>query len=246
MSRLALGLAGPTSPSMVLHGALPREGPGLPRDVFWAAEVGWVGPEARICDAGCGSGGDIAALLNVAPRGSVTAIDREPHLVARAAEHWSEDPRVIVREGDLAEAGGPHDFIWCAGAIDDLGLARGLEVLRAGLAPGGVLAFSHPCHFVAAPSGAAERFWGAGQPVPDADAVEAAITAAGFRFHAARQLSDAAWEAYYCPLEERIAELAAEADAALKDVLDGARREAALWRQVRAETGYLLSVAVRA
>ena len=58
-----------------------------------------------------------------------------------------------------------------------------------------------------------------------------------------RRLSDAAWEAYFTPLDARIAALRTRgADPALAQVLDEAEEEAACWRAHRDEYGYLLSV----
>ena len=52
-------------------------------------------------------------------------------------------------------------------------------------------------------------------------------------------LSAAAWEAYYRPMETRIETLAPFADEALAQVLEEGRQEAAGWRRVKRETGYL-------
>ena len=73
---------------LTLHRDLPREGPGEAADVTWGAKVAGVGSEARILDAACGPGGDITALLEVAPRGHVTACDRITHFVAAALAHY--------------------------------------------------------------------------------------------------------------------------------------------------------------
>jgi hypothetical protein len=66
--------------------------------------------------------------------------------------------------------------------------------------------------------------------------------AAGYRVLGQRRLSDAAWEAYFTPLEARIALLWQDADATLGTVLDAAAEEIACWRAHRDEYGYLLSV----
>jgi hypothetical protein len=68
------------------------------------------------------------------------------------------------------------------------------------------------------------------------------IEDAGYVVLGQRRLSDAAWEAYYSPLDTRIAELRGWADAALNTVLDEATEEAACWRAHRDEYGYLISV----
>ena len=76
----------------------------------------------------------------------------------------------------------------------------------------------------------------------DEAGVLAAIDAAGYDCLGTRRLSDAAWEAYYTPLDARIEALAHDQSDALQDVLAEARAEAALWRAERQTFGYLLCV----
>jgi hypothetical protein len=68
------------------------------------------------------------------------------------------------------------------------------------------------------------------------------IAAAGYALLGQRVLSDAAWEAYYDPMEERIARLRPGADPALAKVLDAGQAEIDLWRAHRRSFGYALSV----
>ena len=128
---------------LTLHRDLPREGPGEAADVAWAAKVAGVGSEARILDAACGPGGDITALLEVAPRGHVTACDRIAHFVAAARAAHLADPRVEVVQADMTSLAGPFDLIWCAGAVYFLGVTEALTAWRPILAPGGAIAFSY-------------------------------------------------------------------------------------------------------
>ena len=123
-----------------------------------------------------------------------------------------------------------------------MGIVNGLSAWRDILAPGGTVAFSQPCLFTDAPSKDVRAFWSEdGLPTNEAG-IRAEINAAGYDLLATRKLSDAAWEAYYTPMEARIAALAPQADPDMAEVLEGARREIALWRKTRAETGYLLCV----
>ncbi|SMY07983.1 class I SAM-dependent methyltransferase [Flavimaricola marinus] len=230
-----------------LHSALPREGPGLPEDVAWAAEVAGVAVDARICDAACGPGADVAALLLAAPEGHVTAVDRHAPFVEVVAETWEGDRRVSPVVGDLARIGGPYDFIWCAGALYFLGLEAGLRLWREeALAPGGAVAFSYPCYLTEDPSPEAVAFWEGEGDIPTVSEIARATEAAGFELSASRVVSDAAWEAYYTPMEARIAQLEPAAEPELAKVLQEARQEAASWREVRDQSGYLLCVAVPA
>ena len=228
-----------------VHSDLPREGPGEAEDVAWALALAGLPEGAAICDAGAGAGGDVAALLAV-PGARVMAIDTHPGFVAQMRARFAGEGRVRVEAVDMATLAehpeAPFDMIWCAGALYFLGLEEGLARMAAALKPGGVLAFSEPSFLTDAPSDDAWAFW-EGYPVRDAAGIASAVAAAGYESLGTRVLGDAAWEAYYAPMEARIAALRGGADAALAAMLDLCAGEAAQWRRVKRETGYLLTVA---
>lgn len=225
-----------------LYQNLDREGPGEPADVAWAAGVVGLAPDARICDAGCGSGADIPALLAAAPEGRITAVDSHRPFIDELLLRIDADPRVTAYKGNMAKLKGPYDLIWSAGALYFLGIGKGLKAWRPALAKGGAVAFSEPCLFSHTPSDAARAFWAEYPGVTDAAGIDARVRAAGYQTIATRRLSDAAWEAYYQPLEARIAMLRPTADAALAEVLDASQTEIDSFRAAKSETGYLLSV----
>ncbi len=230
-----------------LHRDLPREGPGCRDDLDRALAFAEIPRGARVLDAGCGPGADVEGLLAHAPEGSVLAVD--PHLpfVEQVRARYAGDRRVRAEAIGMEDAVGPFDLVWCAGALYFLGLDAGLPVLRSKLGPGGVLAFSHPCWFVEAPSEDALAFWqGEGVSLSDTAGVLGAVAAAGFEVLGSFPVSDASWEAYYGPLEARIEALSPTADDALQGALEEGRQEAAGWRRVKRETGYLQVVARRA
>jgi trans-aconitate methyltransferase len=225
-----------------LHRDLPREGPGLAEDVAWAAKAAGLGQKARICDAACGPGADIPALRAAAPKGHITALDLVEHFIDTARARHGHLPRLDIRTGDMRTITGPYDFIWCAGAVYFIGVSEALKRWHGALAEGGAIAFSQICWFTDTPSEAARAGWTDYAEMTDEAGVRAAVDAAGFECLATRRLSDAAWEAYYTSLDERIDALSPGARGAMRDVLDEARAEAALWRQYRHEFGYLLCV----
>jgi len=231
-----------TNAFFTLYQNLDREGPGEPADVAWAAEVVGLEPDARICDAGCGSGADVPALLAAAPEGRITAVDSHGPFIDELLLRIDADPRVTAYKGNMAKLKGPYDLIWSAGALYFLGIEKGLKAWRPTLAKGGAVAFSEPCLFSHAPSEAARAFWAEYPGVTDAAGIDAQVRAAGYETVATRRLSDAAWEAYYQPLEARIAMLRPTAEAALTAVLDATQTEIDLFRAAKSETGYLLSV----
>ncbi|MCX7566119.1 methyltransferase domain-containing protein [Sulfitobacter sp. F26169L] len=226
-----------------LHRDLPREGPGVAQDVAWAASRLDLPVNARIADVACGPGGDIAALLDQAPKGHVTAVDATAHFVQAARDTWRNDDRVTVLKADMKVIANLYDLIWCAGAVYFMGVEPALKSWRKSLLPEGAIAFSEACWFTDAPSRRARAHWADEKPdMTDEAGVTAQIRSAGYEILGQRRLPDAAWEAYYTPLDARIASLSEGADAALQAVLDAAQKEAACWRAHRDEYGYLLSV----
>ncbi|WP_417210930.1 class I SAM-dependent methyltransferase [Antarctobacter sp.] len=231
-----------------VHKDLPREGPGTAGDVVWATALAGLPEGAAICDAAAGPGADIEALAQSVPGARVSAFDKNDGFVGQMQARFSGAPNVTVQKADLAEIASlptaPFDMIWCAGALYFLGLDNGLEVLRGALKPGGVLAFSEPCYFTETPSPKACAFW-EGYPTRDRAGIAAAVSAAGFEILGTRDVADAGWQAYYQPMEARIAKLRADGDPRLTHMLNLCAKEAEDWRAVRSETGYLLTVARR-
>ena len=225
-----------------LHRDLPREGPGEAQDVFWAARQVSLPDDARICDAACGPGADIGALLTLAAQASLVAIDCQPHFIEQAAAHWGGDPRVDLRCGDMADLDGSYDLIWCAGAAYFLGIAQALQMWRPALTNGGVVAFSEPCWRADPPSSAAQQAWAGYPAMSGAKGIDARVRAAGFETLAVRRLAASAWSNYYDPMQVRIAGLRERADPTLAGIFKDAESEIAAWRAYGDEFGYLLSV----
>ncbi len=226
-----------------LHRDLPREGPGEAADIAWAAEMVGIPATAQIADVACGPGADIAALLNAAPQGHVTALDKTAHFVDAARAAWADDPRTTILKADMARIMNTYDMIWCAGAVYFLGVTEALKTWRKSLNAGGVVVFSEPCWFTTTPSAMAADNWADYSAMTDAAGIAERIAAAGYELLGTRVLSDQAWESYYGPIDERIAALRIGADPALTQVLDEAAAEATAWRTHRDEFGYLLTIA---
>lgn len=225
-----------------LHRDLPREGPGEPADVAWAAGIAKTPRSARICDAACGPGADIAALRRAAPDGQVIAMDKHAHFIDQAREMHGQDPAVTPQVGDMGQITGPFDLIWCAGALYFLGITAGLKTWRATLAAGGAVAFTEPCWFTDARPPEAVELWAGEYPaMTDIAGVDAQV-AAGYITLGTRTLSAGAWEDYYRPLDKRVAALSPGDTPEMRQVLAEARREADVWRAHPKSFGYLLSV----
>ena len=227
-----------------LHRDLPREGPGEAADVAWACAQLGLSARAQIADVGCGPGGDIAALLAAAPQGHVTALDKTPHFVEQARAAWRDSDRVTVLRADMATIANRYDLIWCAGAVYFLGVTPALTRWRKSLRAGGVVAFTEPCWFTSPPPARAAKMFADYPAMTDEAGIVAQVAAAGYEVLGTRRLEDAAWEAYYGPLNARMDALRSTADLGLLNVLDEAEEEAACWYAHRAEYGYLVSVVV--
>ena len=231
------------NPFFQLHSELPREGPGDRASLDWAFTTGHVPRDARILDAGCGPGADIAGLLANAPEGQVTAVDLHRPFVDRVRAVWGGDFRVEAKLGSMADEAGPFDLVWSAGTLYFLGIENGLRHFRTRLAPGGVVAFSELAWLVDTPDPGLE--WELRKEYPEiggVEALKARVQAAGFELCGLRVLDDAAWEAYYTPLAARASALRPGADPELIAVLDAALAEIALWRAHRDQFGYILAV----
>lgn len=245
---MAEGDAWPGDAFFTLHDGLPREGPGEAADVQWAVAVARPPQGARICDAGCGPGADLPVLRAAVPFAQVVGLDLHPPFVAAAQARVAGMGGIEVAYASLRSDGadlrahGPFDLIWCAGAIYFVGVVPALTAWAEALSPGGAVAFSEPCWFTDTPSEAAREMWAQYPAMRHAAGIDAWVREAGWRTIATRVVGDAAWEAYFRPLEARARTLRPGADPPLARVLDEGVREAALWRQTRREAGYLLSV----
>ena len=223
-----------------LFAPLERAGPGDAASLRWALKTAGMRPDARVLDAGCGTGADLPALIAAVPQGRVVAVDTAAPFIERVRARY---PGVQAHVADMANPpGGPFDLIWSAGAVYNIGVAVALRAWAEHLAPGGRVAFSDLCWRVAEPPRAARDFWaGEGLALPDAEGLEAQVEAAGWQVLGARWLGRAGWAAYYEPLAARLADFAG--DSAL---IEGFRAEIALWQAHGASYDYRLIVAAPA
>lgn len=231
-----------------LHSDLLREAPGDAESLAWALDLAGTPARARILDAGCGPGADLATLSRLRPGAALVGLDLHPPFIDRIR---AEQPHVTALVGDMLAPEGMFDLIWSAGAAYGPGIETALAAWAGHLSPGGAIAFSDCLWRVSVPSTAARSFWSREYPAMcDLPRHLARLEAAGWRLKGARWLGDAAWEAYYTPLSARIARLRpiaeAEGDAEMLAVLAGHEAEIELWRKHGAEYGYYLTVVVPA
>ncbi len=226
-----------------LYTDLHREGPGDRDSLDWALSKVELPANGVICDAGCGSGADIAGLLAHVPEGRVHAVDLHEPYTDEARARFSGNPRVKVDHGNFGHLQGPYDLIWSAGAVYFIGITLALRQWKPALTPTGAVIFSQVFWKTDKPGQDSAELWADYGHMPYEADVYDQVRQGGFRVIAARELPDAAWEAYYRPLEARIAQLRPDADAALERVLHATEVEIATWRDHRDEFGYLQVVA---
>ncbi len=233
----------PTKAFFALHSDLPREGPGSREDLDWAIKRANIPADARVLDAGCGPGADIEGLLAHAPEGHVSAVDTHVPFVDAVKAHWGGDGRVTAMTTDMRDIDGPFEFIWCAGALYFLGLETGLPLLGSKLAPGGSIAFSDLVYIGSKPAQELRTYLEAEVPLMRTQKeLQDAIRKAGFQSLGQRVLPKSSWEAYFAPMEQKIAKLRPGASAALAKELDAAEYEIAMWNRYSDTFGYVLSV----
>lgn len=228
-----------------IHSDNPREGPGDRESLDWALDPLDLPPDARVLDAGCGPGADIPGLLAHVPHARLVAMDGHAPYVDRVREAFAGDSRVRAVVGDMSRPEGRFGLIWCAGAIYHLGVEPGLRGWRDHLEPGGVVAFSELAWTGAPRSPEAQAFWHEGYPaMQDRAGVLAATRKAGYEVLADRFLPPAAWEAYYQPIEARMAGLRKRGPSAgLQAAMEAEQSEIDLWRAHGEQFGYLQVVA---
>jgi SAM-dependent methyltransferase len=222
-----------------LFQGLDRCAPGDAASLIRAARG--LAPDARVLDAGCGTGGDLATLLALVPQGQVTAVDLAEDFIAGIRLRCPQVRAAVVDMLDPPP--GPYDLIWSGGAIYGPGIGQALSAWARHLAPGGRVIFTD---LVLRGQGASPEvaavFAADGVPLRGAAALQAEVAAAGWRVTERFWLPDRAWADYYLPVEARLSALQADPD--LAETIAALRHEIDLWRRYGREYGYLLVQAV--
>ena len=237
-----------------VFGPLPQGAPGNDDTTLCALEsVPDRNAVRRVLDMGAGHGRTSIALARALPAARVTAVEIHAPFVERIVRRAREAGlahriHAICKEMEQIEVvEGSIDLIWAEGSIYTIGMARALAMWRPWLRPGGSVAFSDIAWWTEAPSKEAGAFWAVEYPdMASEAAIRSCAEAAGYRAVGGFRMSKAAHDAYYIPLEARVAALAGRADARLRNVLEDIRREIGIMRRFPDEAGYVFFILQRA
>ena len=206
----------------------------------------------QVLDLGAGHGRTTFALARALPDVRITAVEIHSPFAGRIAQRARETglaDRVRTECGDMAGidvAPGSIDLIWAEGSIYVVGMERVFAMWRPWLRPGGCVAFSDFVQWTGDLSKEARAFWAVEYPdMASEDAIRSRAEAAGYRVVTSFRMSREAHDAYYVPLEARVAELAGCADSNVRKVLEGIRREIDVVRRFPDEAGYMFFVLQR-
>ena len=207
----------------------------------------------QVLDLGAGHGRTTFALARALPDARIAAVEIHPPFVERIARRAREAglaDRVRAVCGDMENidvAEGSVDLVWAEGSIYLVGIERALAMWRPWLRPGGCVAFSDFVRWTGDPSKEARAFWAVEYPdMASEAAIRSRAEDALYRVLSDFRMPKEAHDAYYVPLEARVAELAGRADAAVTRVLEDIRTEIDIVRRFSDEAGYTFFVLQRA
>ncbi|MDD1779922.1 MerR family transcriptional regulator [Enterovibrio sp. ZSDZ35] len=234
---------------MLVFNALDRWGPGSESDTLHALKAVPFSPQ-NLLEIGCGRG-IATTVLARNTNAKITVLDNETSALERTIERATEAgvaekiETVNASMTDIPLENGQYDLIWAEGCAYVMGVNNALKQWRSLLADDGVLVLSDMVWTVESPNPVIAAFLG--NEYPDLTTAAERIKqakAAGYDVIDTFTMSKDAWDAYYTPLGERVAELEASmADSpALKDI----KREVELMTAYFGEVNYQLFILAKA
>jgi ubiquinone/menaquinone biosynthesis C-methylase UbiE len=202
-----------------------------------------------ILEIGCGPGMATMTLAE-ATDARVLATDTDEGALDRLRDRVVAKglgERVEMRNMDMAQLpvpNEPSDVIWAEGSAYIIGVERALRDWRPLLRPGGVLVFSEMVWRTDAPPDDLRAFWASEYPAMTRVPVRLEqAQRAGYRVLGHFDMGREAMDAYYRPLEARIAQM--EARLAGTRVLDDLRAELAAYHACDGIVGFEMFVLQR-
>ena len=237
-----------------IFGSLPQGAPGNDASTLRALyAVPGRDSVRQVLDLGVGHGRTTFTLAKALRDAQVTAVDIHAPFVEQLAGHAREAgvaDRVHALCGDMENLDISRkslDLVWAEGSIYVMGIERALARWRPWLSSGGCVAFSDFVWWTDDRSDEASEFWVSEYPDMATEvAIRSTAEAVGYRLVSSFRLPKEAHEAYYLPLEARVAELVDCDDAGVVKVLESIRTEIDVVRRFSDEAGYSFFVLQRA
>ena len=138
------------------------------------------------------------------------------------------------------------DLIWAEGSIYVMGIERALGMWRPWLRPAGCVAFSDFVWWTDSPSGEPSRFWAIEYPdMATETAIRCRAETLGYRVLSSFRVPIEGHDAYYVPLEARVAELAGHDSAEVAKALENIQKEIEIARRYSDEACYTFFILQR-
>ena len=220
---------------------LDRLGPGSEADTLKALAHIPFAPQ-RMLEVGCGKGIATTVLASYCSA-MITAVDNDQPALSRLSERVAAaglNDRVTTQCASMTELpfrDSSFDVIWAEGSAYIMGVTKALARWRRLLNDNGVLVLSDLVWRTDTPSTEAQEYWQQGYPDMTTTTLRIQqAQAAGYQVIANFALSEAAWQAYYQPLQARTAELKTSMphSAAVIDI----EAELTIYQQYRQEFDY--------
>ncbi|MCW8330851.1 MerR family transcriptional regulator [Photobacterium sp. SDRW27] len=224
---------------------LDRLGPGTEAETLKALRKVPFSPQT-LMEVGCGKG-IATTVLAKNSFAMITAVDNDEPALERLTERLADAglaDRVTTQCAsmtDLPFEAASFDVIWAEGSAYIMGVTNAMEQWRSLLTDGGVLVISDLVWQTKNPSADVQAFWQKEYPdmTTTAKRIEQA-QAAGYQVLDTFTLSEAAWKAYFMPLQTRVDALKSEMQdsTALRDI----EVELNIYRQSLDEFGYQMFI----
>lgn len=230
---------------MTVFQPLESWGPGCDTDTIKAIRALPITPTQAL-DIGCGKGVS-SLLLNEHTQARIVAVDNEAGAIAEFANTVQQlglTERISVQCASMTElpfAEQSFDLILSEGAAYIMGFAAALKAWRPLLTADGVMAVSDLVWLTDERAGEAVEFWQG--EYPDMQTVPTRlqqIEAAGYQLVEHFSLSQEAWQTYYEPLKQRVAEI--ENSMPNSQAVADIKRELAIYDNCLGQFGYQMFI----
>lgn len=224
-----------------LYAKLDRLGPGSDADTLHALSYLRGETPTRILDIGCGTGPASRVLLGHTTARVVALDDHAPNLdtLSRAVAEGAAASRLetcCADMGAIPYPNGSFDWLWAEGSAYVIGFTHALALWKPLLVPGGKLVVSDLVWRGGNITPEARDFWQSEYPdMSTASLRRQQIADAGYTLLGDFELSEGAWQGYYQPLRDRLAQ-----DSALAATPAGqmVAAEISAWERDREQVAY--------